>query len=137
MLGNTFGRVFQVTTCGESYGWHATAETSGYGGALFCIVNGVPPGILTDLDGRPRFVDDPDTPDTGNGTPPIVDMGAYEFQVVSPCPADINGDNTVDVLDLLLVLAAWGATSGPEDINGDGIVDVLDLLEVLAAWGPC
>ncbi len=49
MLGNTFGRVFQVTTCGESYGWHATAEASGYGGALFAIVNGVPPGIELDV----------------------------------------------------------------------------------------
>jgi len=45
MLGNTFGRVFQVTTCGESYGWHGTAEAGGHGGALFTIVNGVPPGI--------------------------------------------------------------------------------------------
>ena len=54
-----------------------------------------------------------------------------------PCPADVNGDQTVDVLDLLAVLAAWGATSGPEDINGDGIVNVLDLLELLANWGPC
>ncbi len=38
----------------------------------------VPGGITTDLDGNPRFIDDPDTPDTGNGDPPIVDMGAYE-----------------------------------------------------------
>jgi hypothetical protein len=38
-------------------------------------------GVTTDLDGNPRFVDDPNTdPDTGNGTPPIVDMGAYEYQ---------------------------------------------------------
>lgn len=36
--------------------------------------------VLTDLDGNPRFVDDPNRSDTGNGTPPIVDMGAYEFQ---------------------------------------------------------
>lgn len=50
MLGNTFGRVFQVTTCGESYGWHAKAEESGYGGALFCIVNGVPSGIEIDVE---------------------------------------------------------------------------------------
>ncbi|MEE9296536.1 MAG: DUF4215 domain-containing protein [Phycisphaerae bacterium] len=35
-----------------------------------------------DLDGRSRFFDAPDTSDTGNGTPPIVDMGAYEF---TPC----------------------------------------------------
>ncbi|MFG0328685.1 MAG: choice-of-anchor Q domain-containing protein [Phycisphaerales bacterium] len=32
-----------------------------------------------DLDGRPRQLDDPSTPDTGLGEAPIVDMGAYEF----------------------------------------------------------
>jgi len=57
------------------------------------------------------------------------------------CPADVappGGDGTVDVLDLLAVLAAWGDCPGcPEDINDDGVVDVLDLLEVLGAWGPC
>jgi len=40
--------------------------------------DGVPAGITADLDGRPRFVDVPSVPDTGNGSPPIVDMGAYE-----------------------------------------------------------
>jgi predicted outer membrane repeat protein len=35
-------------------------------------------GITTDLDGNPRFLDVPETPDTGNGELPIVDMGAYE-----------------------------------------------------------
>ncbi len=39
----------------------------------------VPAGITQDLDGAARFADDPDTPDTGNGDAPIVDMGAYEF----------------------------------------------------------
>jgi hypothetical protein len=51
-------------------------------------------------------------------------------------PEDINGDGVVDVLDLLLVLTAWGSCPGcPEDVNGDGVVDVLDLLAVLTAWG--
>jgi hypothetical protein len=40
----------------------------------------VPVGILTDLDGNPRFVDISDIIDTGSGTPPIIDMGAYEAQ---------------------------------------------------------
>ena len=31
-----------------------------------------------DLDGNARFVDDPSVPDTGSGTPPVVDMGAFE-----------------------------------------------------------
>jgi len=32
-----------------------------------------------DLDGGPRLFDDPATSDTGAGTPPIVDIGAYEW----------------------------------------------------------
>ncbi len=39
----------------------------------------VPSGITTDIEGNPRRVDDPQTPDTGQGTPPV-DMGAFEFQ---------------------------------------------------------
>jgi uncharacterized repeat protein (TIGR01451 family) len=34
--------------------------------------------VSTDLDGKPRFLDVAARPDVGNGTPPIVDMGAYE-----------------------------------------------------------
>ena len=54
-----------------------------------------------------------------------------------PCPEDVNGDGTVDVLDLLAVIAAWGNPGGPEDVNGDGTVDVLYLLAVISAWGGC
>ena len=58
----------------------------------------VPDGIITDLDGNPRFVDDPDTPDTGNpdGIHPIVDMGAYEFGPPDLC-ADADGDGRVTI----------------------------------------
>ena len=38
--------------------------------------------IPFDLAGGPRFLDDPTVPDTGQGTPPIVDMGAYEARAV-------------------------------------------------------
>jgi hypothetical protein len=65
------------------------------------------------------------------------EMMSWPFPAPPNCPADTNGDGVVDVLDLLDVLAVWGATGGPQDINGDGIVNVLDLLEVLGAWGPC
>jgi hypothetical protein len=65
------------------------------------------------------------------------DVEVFEEVGADPCPADVNGDSTVNVFDLLAVLAVWGGSGGPEDINGDGIVDVLDLLAVLGAWGPC
>jgi hypothetical protein len=42
--------------------------------------NSAPSLPTTDFDGNNRTVDDPTVVDTGNGTPPIVDMGAYEVQ---------------------------------------------------------
>jgi hypothetical protein len=47
---------------------------------------------------------------------------------------DINHDGIIDVLDLLIVIAAWGTSFGPADVNGDGIVDVLDLVAVITNW---
>jgi hypothetical protein len=79
-------------------------------------------------------VNDACTEDTGPGMPPMVDMGAYEFQ--PPCPSDVDCNGVVNVLNLLAVIAAWGGV-GDADVNSDGMVDVLDLLEVIAAWGPC
>jgi hypothetical protein len=90
--------------------------------------------IPIDLDGNPRFVDDPETEDTGFGDPPIVDMGAYEYQPPE-CPADFDGDGDVDTADLLYLLAAWGTGGG--DVDGDGDTDTADLLMLLAAWGEC
>ncbi len=98
----------------------------------------VPKGIGTDLDGEARFVDDPDTKDTGNGPPPIVDIGAYEFQVESLCPWDLDGNGSVGAADLLALLVAWGSNpGGPPDFDGDGRVGASDLLALLVNWGPC
>jgi len=94
--------------------------------------------IPFDLDGNSRFVDDPATPDTGNGEPPIVDMGAYEFQV---CAGDITGDGDTDQVDLAILLALWGqCESDPDydpaaDLDGDGCINHPDLGILLADWG--
>lgn len=48
------------------------------------------PGVITDIEGFPRFVNDPIMPDMGVGTPPIIDRGAYEFQLPTNCPADLT-----------------------------------------------
>jgi hypothetical protein len=44
------------------------------------INSALPADVLTDLEGAPRFFDIASLPDTGLGTPPLVDMGAYEAQ---------------------------------------------------------
>ncbi|MHC4090376.1 MAG: right-handed parallel beta-helix repeat-containing protein [Planctomycetota bacterium] len=69
----------------------------------------VPPTITTDLDGSPRFLDDPATPDTGNGTPPIVDMGPYEYAW------DCNNNGIDDAEDI--------ANGTSPDADSDGIPD--------------
>ena len=93
----------------------------------------VPEETETDLDGNPRFVNDPCTEDSGNGEPPIVDMGAYEFQ--PPCPCDLDCDGEVVTADLLFLLGAWGTPDG--DVDADGHTDTADLLALLGAWGEC
>ncbi len=78
------------------------------------------------------------------------DLGRFVLlfdQLMPPCIGDITGpegvpNGTVDVVDLLLVLANWGEAADAGDITGsdgepDGIVDVLDLIALLGQWGPC
>jgi len=97
----------------------------------------LPPEILTDLDGRPRFRDDPWTADSGipggSGGQLIVDMGAYEFQGAS-CAADFNADGAANTLDVLAFLNAWTAQDSRADFNGDGAIDTRDVLAFLNAW---
>jgi hypothetical protein len=101
----------------------------------------VPADVTTDLDGNPRFLDDPDNTDCWQapgtcGDPPVVDMGAYEYQM-PPCPWDCTspGDDEVTVNDFLTMLSQWG-NAGSCDFDGGG-VSVTDFLALLAHWGPC
>jgi hypothetical protein len=57
--------------------------------------------------------------------------------VSDPCPADINDDGVVDVIDLVAVLVNWGGDSGNADVTHDGIVNVDDLLAIAMGWGVC
>jgi hypothetical protein len=54
----------------------------------------------------------------------------------SNCPADIDGNGTVDAADLSAVLGNWGG-SGVGDLDGNGVVDAADLSTILGAWGAC
>jgi uncharacterized repeat protein (TIGR01451 family) len=102
-----------------------------------------------DLDGNPRFADMPSRPDTGNGTPPIVDMGAYETVPIldltvtkwaSPDPVQAGAQltytirvaNTGDVdlhatiTDTLPLSVTLGGTSGGTLIPPGGTVALPD-----------
>ena len=63
-----------------------------------------------------------------------------QLEAVTPLAGDANGDRTVDVADLLLVVQSWGKSAGNAgynpacDFNGDGKVDISDLLTVADNW---
>ena len=67
-----------------------------------------------DLYGVPRFIDDPQTVDTGNGTAPIVDIGAYEYIEYADC----NGNGVSDDVDI--------GEGTSEDCNGNAVPDECD-----------
>lgn len=50
-------------------------------------------------------------------------------------PGDLNGDNTVSIQDLSILLSNYGTTNAAADINGDGTVGVLDLSALLSHYG--
>ncbi len=65
--------------------------------------------LAFDLAWWPRAIDAPDVSDTGFGTVPLVDMGAYEYG------PDCDANDIPDVCD-----AACGESGGPCDVSGCG-----------------
>lgn len=56
----------------------------------------------------------------------------------STCTGDTDNSGTVDSIDILAVVSAWGPCEGcNEDIDGNNTIDVHDLLAVFSAWGEC
>ncbi len=72
----------------------------------------VPSYPAGDLDGFPRFIDHPLIDDTGAGTPPLVDMGAYEYR-------DCNSNGVEDRVDV----AHCGNEAWCTDANDNGVPD--------------
>jgi len=91
-----------------------------------------------DFAGNPRQFDDPDSPDTGIGQVPIVDMGAYEYHE-SINPFDLDNDGDVDQDDLSFFAQDFGYETGlpglPTDFDGDQDVDAMDLVIFSQAFG--
>ncbi len=82
----------------------------------------VPSNVTLDFDGLPRFVDDPATEDTGAGDPPVVDIGAFEFQVDAepvPVPVATLSSTVAFVLVLLSIATAAFHRRQLASVSGD------------------
>ncbi len=95
--------------------------------------------ITVDILGNPRRVNIASVADTGAGSAPMADRGAYETPV-PPCTGDLNNDAQRNTADLVIFLGAF-STSGPNipsDLNNDGFVNTQDLTQFLGVFGvPC
>lgn len=53
---------------------------------------------------------------------------------------DLDGDGTVDIVDLLTFSSGWGTIAGEagydaaSDFNGDGVIDIVDLMQLATSW---
>ena len=80
-------------------------------------------------------------PKPGTNTVTIAVAGIRETQTITaiaelrPIPEDINGDDVVNILDLLAVVQAFGKDGLEGDVNEDGVVNVFDLVQVAGAIG--
>jgi len=136
-----------IYTCGQAgdsdynSGFRGTSASAPHVAALAALIRVVNPALTnvevraainanaTDI-GEPGFDEF-----FGNGKINIGDtLAAVQL---AGCSADLDGDNTVGISDLLQLLAAWGPCECFEDIDGDGVVGINDFLDLLANWGAC
>jgi hypothetical protein len=94
----------------------------------------VPAAVTTDLDGDPRFVDVPSAEDTGRGTPPIIDMGAYEHQVapdLTPAPTNTPLPTATPTVEPTLTPKPTDTPAPTPDPGEGGVEDVFIHLPLL------
>ncbi|MEZ6318500.1 MAG: GC-type dockerin domain-anchored protein [Phycisphaerales bacterium] len=82
--------------------------------------------LPVDLAGDPRVVNDPDTPDTGPGPAPVVDLGAYEFQA-PPCLADLDANGLLNLDDIAAFAGAFLAGDLLADLDANGTLNLDDV----------
>ncbi len=124
VLTNSYGDVLAMIVEGGDFGSEAIHQ--------FCI----------EFDGVSGCIEMDACNYDSNATEPaacIYPVEGFDCDGISLCPLDLNSNGTVEVSDLLIILADFGCTSDcVGDVNGDGFVTVADVLSILSSFGdPC
>lgn len=56
--------------------------------------------------------------------------------LITSCPADLDGNGIVEVIDLQIYISWWTDANPLADLNGDGNIDYNDLFGFRAIWSP-
>jgi len=126
--GATATFVGNITNAGGHPEWFVDFAN----GDLHLVEGAQPINLAAEL---PEVLDDYDFDPRPIGSAP--DVGADEFRFAG----DANADGSVNVLDLMILVDAFGSSEGDEnydpraDLNKDGSVNVLDLLILVDDWG--
>ncbi len=101
-------------------------------------------GRSTFISGETIVIGAPQCDDMCPGDPDCNSGSAYVFEMGSaPCPADLTGDDQVNIDDVFAVLGLWGDCDDPcppycdGDLTEDCIVNIDDIFAILGEWGPC
>ena len=75
----------------------------------------------------------------GNIWGSYVDLSGNDLLDECPeCECNLNGDDVVDIDDLLQLVATWGECENcSADFDANGNVNVDDLIYLISNWGPC
>ena len=119
--------------------WDHARDRATIASMMSCPLQGDEPGLLAYY----KFDAGDASDDSGNGHNGVLEgtvalVRADPLDCPPPCTWDLNGNETVDPTDLLLLLGAWGKNpEHPADFDGDGNVGTSDLIQLLGNWGPC
>ena len=147
--GTQIGGPVGATYCDIQNGYGAVEDKNFNGNPVFAGIGGRRDHLMIVLGSPCIDKGDPTSPDDVCFPPslgePLSDVGAYggplacNWQPDVWRPQDLDYSGTVNVIDLLMLLASWGpcpvADVCPNDTDCDGEINVVDLLSLLAEWG--
>jgi hypothetical protein len=124
LQGRTTGYWNGATVTVDDSGQNATTGPNG-DFSIANVTTGAHSSITADADGYLPAV----------CTAPTVTAPETVLATVNLLSGDLNGDDTIDIIDATAVGVAFGTSDPAADLNQDGVVDILDIILVSVNFG--